>query len=82
MYQGHSLTPLTPYTGYNPLGLDWDAIINNIVSTAGQVFSPGSPSVQPTYTPGSYSTAQVGTSMGPWILGLGALAVVLMMRKR
>ena len=82
MYQGHNLTPLTPYTGYNPLGFDWDRFFENVITTAGQVIAPGSPSAQPTYNPGSTSVGRIGTSSGPWILGFGALALVLFMRKR
>ena len=72
------------YQGMSNLAGDtsWLDILNNVVTTAGQVLHPGSPSTLPTYTPGSYSASNIGTSTGPWVLGLGALAVVLLMRKR
>ena len=70
------------YQGNARLGFDWDAAFNTVINTAGQILKPGSPSTIPTYTPGTYATSQVGTSSGPWILGLGALALVLFMRKR
>jgi hypothetical protein len=83
MYQGNLLTPLTPYTGFNPLGSDtsWQDVFNNAITTAGQILHPGTPTTIPMYTPGTYATTQIGTSSGPWILGLGLVAILLM-RKR
>lgn len=72
MYQGRALGSDT----------SWLDVLNNAVTTAGQIIHPGTPTTIPTYTPGTYSATQIGTSTGPWLLGLGALALVLLMRKR
>lgn len=59
----------------------WLDVLNNAVTTAGQVLRPGSPTTVPMYNPASYAASSIASNTGVWVLGLGALALVMMRRR-
>lgn len=63
--------------------VDWTAVINNAIATAGQIIQPGSYSSVPVYQPGSTTYMPGVGGIPSWIIPVGAvLAVVLLMRGR